>query len=40
MNYKISVDYWGTIHEDRDKSYLSIDDMRGLEKVKNNMDIE
>ena len=40
MNYKISVDYWGSIHEDRDKSYLSIDDMRGLENVKNNMDIE
>ena len=40
MNYKISVDYWGTIHEDREKSYLSIDDMRGLENVKNNMNIE
>lgn len=40
MNYKISVDYWGSIHEDRDKSYLSIDDMRGLEEVKKNMNIE
>lgn len=39
MNYTVRVSYMGNIYDDRDKSYLSIDDMRGLEKVKKNMDI-
>ncbi len=40
MNYTVSVSYMGSIYDDRDKSYLSIDDMRGLQKVKKNMNIE
>ena len=40
MNYTVSVSYMGNIYDDRDISYLSIDDMRGLENVKKNMNIE
>tara|TARA_R110002110_G_scaffold321_1_gene1234 strand:+ start:9420 stop:9941 length:522 start_codon:yes stop_codon:yes gene_type:complete len=39
MNYTVSISYMGNIYNDRDKLYLSVDDMRGLEKVKKNMDI-
>ncbi len=40
MNYTVSVSYMGNIYDDSHISYLSIDDMRGLEKVKKNMNIE
>jgi len=40
MNYTVSVSYMGNIYDDTHISYLSIDDMRGLERVKKNMNIE